>query len=58
MSPKGKDCITIFEKLGYNGKTSIVLCKPKTGRMHQIRVHLQFLGKYINFHLTKGNQIK
>ncbi|XP_031617525.1 RNA pseudouridylate synthase domain-containing protein 2-like isoform X1 [Contarinia nasturtii] len=44
VSPKGKDCMTIFQKLGYNGKTSVVLCKPRTGRMHQIRVHLQFLG--------------
>lgn len=45
VSPKGKECMTIFQKLGYNGKTSVVLCKPKTGRMHQIRVHLQFLGE-------------
>ncbi|KAJ8969189.1 hypothetical protein NQ317_010289 [Molorchus minor] len=44
VSPKGKDCMTFFQKLGYNGTTSIVLCKPKTGRMHQIRVHLQYLG--------------
>nr|XP_022916743.1 uncharacterized protein C18B11.02c-like isoform X2 [Onthophagus taurus] len=44
VSPKGKDCVTIFQKLGYNGRSSIVLCKPKTGRMHQIRVHLQYLG--------------
>lgn len=44
VSAKGKDCVTIFQKLGYNGLTSIVLCKPKTGRMHQIRVHLQYLG--------------
>lgn len=45
VSPKGKDCTTTFEKLGYNGKTSVVLCKPLTGRMHQIRVHLQYLGE-------------
>lgn len=45
VSAKGKDCTTVFQKLGFNGKTSVVLCKPKTGRMHQIRVHLQFLGK-------------
>ncbi|XP_046641572.1 RNA pseudouridylate synthase domain-containing protein 2-like [Daphnia pulicaria] len=44
VSPKGKDCQTEFERLSYNGKTSVVLCKPRTGRMHQIRVHLQYLG--------------
>lgn len=46
VSAKGKDCTTYFQKLGFNGKTSVVLCKPRTGRMHQIRVHLQFLGKF------------
>lgn len=49
VSPKGKECTTTFQKLGYNGQTSVVLCKPRTGRMHQIRVHLQYLGK---IHLT------
>ncbi|XP_055370718.1 pseudouridylate synthase RPUSD2-like [Condylostylus longicornis] len=44
VSTKGKDCSTSFQKLNYDGKSSIVLCKPRTGRMHQIRVHLQFLG--------------
>ena len=47
VSPKGKDCTTKFEKLGYNGTTSVVLCKPLTGRMHQIRVHLQYLGEFL-----------
>ena len=44
VSSKGKDCYTEFLRQSYNGKTSVVLCKPKTGRMHQIRVHLQYLG--------------
>ncbi|KAF4517833.1 hypothetical protein B566_EDAN008775 [Ephemera danica] len=44
VSAKGKECTTTFLKLGYNGRTSVVLCKPHTGRMHQIRVHLQYLG--------------
>lgn len=44
VSAKGKECTTTFQKLGYNGTSSVVLCKPLTGRMHQIRVHLQYLG--------------
>ncbi|KAK9888707.1 hypothetical protein WA026_000937 [Henosepilachna vigintioctopunctata] len=44
VSPNGKTCTTFFNKLGYDGKNSVILCRPKTGRMHQIRVHLQYLG--------------
>lgn len=44
VSPKGKESKTTFERLNYNGKSSTVLAKPLTGRMHQIRVHLQYLG--------------
>ena len=44
VSSQGKPCRTDFERLSYNGKTSVVLCRPHTGRMHQIRVHLQYLG--------------
>ena len=44
--PNGKEANTTFELLHYNASsdTSVVLCKPKTGRTHQIRIHLQFLG--------------
>jgi len=44
VDPKGKDCKTTFQRLDYKDGVSIVKCWPKTGRMHQIRVHLQFLG--------------
>ncbi|NXP53382.1 RUSD2 protein, partial [Heliornis fulica] len=44
VDPKGKFCKTIFQRLSYNGQTSVVKCLPHTGRMHQIRVHLQYLG--------------
>ncbi|NXL62048.1 RUSD2 protein, partial [Chordeiles acutipennis] len=44
VDPKGKFCQTIFQRLSYNGRTSVVKCLPRTGRTHQIRVHLQYLG--------------
>lgn len=40
----GKNAVTKFKKIKYNGKQSLVECIPITGRSHQIRVHLQFLG--------------
>ncbi|KAJ2794500.1 DRAP deaminase [Coemansia guatemalensis] len=41
---QGKPSLTEFERLRVDGDYSIVYCRPKTGRTHQIRVHLQFLG--------------
>ncbi|XP_074567754.1 RNA pseudouridine synthase 7 isoform X2 [Curcuma longa] len=41
---RGKTACTKFTRIGTNGKYSLVLCKPVTGRTHQIRVHLQHAG--------------
>lgn len=37
---------TVFKRISYCARTntSIVRCRPITGRSHQLRVHLQFLG--------------
>eukprot|EP01083_Nonionella_stella_P278899 948543_1 len=44
VSDKGKESKTTFRRLSYNGDTSVVECKPLTGRTHQIRVHLRHIG--------------
>ncbi|GBG64859.1 hypothetical protein CBR_g48327 [Chara braunii] len=41
---KCKDARTRFKRRSTDGETSIVSCMPLTGRTHQIRVHLQYLG--------------
>ncbi|TKA56452.1 hypothetical protein B0A53_02023 [Rhodotorula sp. CCFEE 5036] len=46
VHPEGRESKTIFKRLSYDARsnTSVVHCRPITGRSHQIRVHLQFLG--------------
>ena len=53
VSSSGKDCHTEFERLSSNGSSSVVLCRPFTGRMHQIRVHLQYLGRCPSVQVSK-----
>lgn len=40
----GRDAITDYEALERFGKYTLVRCKLRTGRTHQIRVHMEYLG--------------
>lgn len=43
VDPKGKAAITQYEVLASNGDYSLLELKPKTGRTHQLRVHMQYI---------------
>ncbi len=53
---EGKEAETVFQTLEVFKKHTLVACYPHTGRMHQIRVHLQCLKAPIVADLTYGGQ--
>ena len=44
VSPDGKPSVTLYRVLASDGRLSLVACRLLTGRTHQIRVHLSWLG--------------
>lgn len=40
----GRDAVTDYEVIERFGKYTLVCCKLRTGRTHQIRVHMEYLG--------------
>ncbi len=57
-SNKGDESITEFNLIKRNGKKALVECRPLTGRLHQIRVHLAESGLPIqgDFHYHPQKQ--
>ncbi len=57
---KGKKAITLYQtkKIFFNGAISLIECQLKTGRTHQIRVHMSNLGHNIVGDPEYGNNQK
>ncbi|MEH7609790.1 RluA family pseudouridine synthase [Gottfriedia acidiceleris] len=60
VSPKGDKAITHYKKIRYisNLNITILECQLDTGRTHQIRVHLSFLGHPLIGDLVYGGKQK
>ncbi|WP_198154980.1 RluA family pseudouridine synthase [Salisediminibacterium beveridgei] len=56
VSDEGKFAITRFERIRQNGERSILQLRIETGRTHQIRVHLAWLGFAIYGDDLYGNE--
>ncbi len=44
VDPKGKPALTDYEVIATNETVSLLKLKPRTGRTHQLRVHMQYIG--------------
>lgn len=55
VDPNGKEAETFYQVLKSNGNYSLVELKPTTGRTHQLRVHMQYLGHPIVGDPVYGN---
>ena len=56
VDPNGKESVTFYQVLKSNEKYSLIELKPVTGRTHQIRVHLKYIGTPILGDKVYGKQ--
>ena len=55
VDPKGKAAQTAYKVLASNGKQSLLELKPRTGRTHQLRVHMNYIKTPIAGDRVYGN---
>ena len=55
--PKGKEAITKYEVIDVKNDFSILKLEPQTGRMHQLRSHMSYLGHPILGDRLYGSRI-
>ena len=56
VDPKGKPAITSYEVLKTNERQSLVELRPRTGRTHQLRVHMHYIKAPIAGDRVYGNE--
>lgn len=44
VDAKGKPALTVYEVIAEKDKETLVVLKPHTGRTHQLRVHMHYIG--------------
>jgi 23S rRNA pseudouridine1911/1915/1917 synthase len=44
ISPRGKAALTAYRVLSESAQGAVIECRPVTGRLHQVRVHLDSIG--------------
>lgn len=55
VDPNGKESETYFKVVKANEKNALVELKPTTGRTHQLRVHMKYLGHPIKGDVVYGD---
>jgi 23S rRNA pseudouridine1911/1915/1917 synthase len=56
VDSKGKPAITSYEVIASNGEKTLLELRPKTGRTHQLRVHMQYINTPISGDRIYGRQ--